>query len=67
MNDRNLYVVVGIGERNVQLMYQQREKFCSLNSLMTSFRKLPTIAPTTKRKAGISQFVMENNLFYRNE
>ena len=32
-------VVVGIRGRKVQLMYQQREKFSSCNSLMTSSAK----------------------------
>jgi len=41
--------------------------FLSGSRIMHTFRKLPTTAPTTKRKAGISQFVMEHNLFYRNE
>jgi hypothetical protein len=41
--------------------------FLSGSRIMHTFRKLPTTAPTTKRKAGISQFVMKHNLFYRNE
>jgi hypothetical protein len=41
--------------------------FLSGSRIMHTFEKLPTTAPTRKRKAGISQFVMEHNLFYRNE
>ena len=37
--DKNQHLVVGIRGRKVQLMYQQREKFSSLNSLHTSSAK----------------------------
>jgi len=41
--------------------------FLSGSRIMHTFKKLPTTAPTTKGKAGISQFVMEHNLFYKIE
>jgi len=37
--DKNHHLVVCIRGRKVQLMYQQREKFSSLNLLMTSSAK----------------------------
>ena len=37
--DKNQHLVMNIGGIKVQLMYQKREKFNSLNSLMTSSAK----------------------------
>ena len=34
--DKNQHNVMGITGKKVKTMYQMREKFCSLNSLMTS-------------------------------
>jgi len=54
--DKNQHLVVSIKGRKLQLMYQQREKSCRLNLLMTSLCSMQFCSN--------AEFVSEIKLFF---